>query len=102
MCYMAPEILNNEEYNGTAVDIFAAGVILFTMISQRPPFGNAEKGDIFYKLFYLNQLDEFWQNHQNIDEEISYSAPLKELLGCMLAVNPSERPSIADIKGSEW
>ena len=42
MFSMAPEILNNEEYSGQAVDVFAAGVILFTMMSQRPPFKDAK------------------------------------------------------------
>lgn len=37
---MAPEILEQRPYRGTAVDIFAAGVILFIMITGTMPFKN--------------------------------------------------------------
>jgi len=30
--YMAPEIHQNQPYSGTAVDLFALGTILFTMV----------------------------------------------------------------------
>ena len=32
--YMAPEILYNEEYQGSAVDLFALAIILFSMRSK--------------------------------------------------------------------
>ena len=40
--YMAPEIHLNQPYSGEAVDVFAAGVILFTIIAGRRPFHSAE------------------------------------------------------------
>ena len=42
MGYMAPEIYMGQKYKGEAVDLFAAGVILFIMVSQRHPFKIAE------------------------------------------------------------
>jgi serine/threonine protein kinase len=36
--YMAPEIHLGKQYEGTLVDVLAAGIILFVMITQRPPF----------------------------------------------------------------
>lgn len=36
--YMAPEILLGQEYEGRSIDIFAAAVILFIMVSEHPPF----------------------------------------------------------------
>jgi serine/threonine protein kinase len=36
--YMAPEVLEQRPYRGTAVDIFASGVILFIMITGTMPF----------------------------------------------------------------
>lgn len=40
--YMAPEIHLHKPYTGAGVDLFAAGIILFIMISQRPPFTKAD------------------------------------------------------------
>ena len=39
--YMAPELHKNRQYDGKAIDIFAAGVILFIMVDQQPPFAKA-------------------------------------------------------------
>lgn len=39
--YQAPEILLNKPYEGEKVDIFAAAVILFIMVSGHPPFSQA-------------------------------------------------------------
>ena len=36
--YMAPEIYGKNRYKGEPVDIFALGVILFMMISNKSPF----------------------------------------------------------------
>ena len=36
--YMAPEIHRGDKYDGKAVDIFAAAIILFVFLTQRLPF----------------------------------------------------------------
>mmetsp|Transcript_18745 Transcript_18745/g.8737 ORF Transcript_18745/g.8737 Transcript_18745/m.8737 type:complete len:93 (+) Transcript_18745:391-669(+) len=48
--YMAPEIHEKKVYSGASVDLFAAGVILFIMMTQNPPFTNSDSNDKFYKL----------------------------------------------------
>jgi len=45
LSYMAPELHLKLSYEGTQVDIFAAGIVLFTTIAQRPPFHTARKTD---------------------------------------------------------
>jgi serine/threonine protein kinase len=35
---MAPELIENKEYDGKSVDIFAAGVALFVMLAGQYPF----------------------------------------------------------------
>lgn len=39
--YMAPEIQEEKPYKGEVVDIFAAMIILFIMVSGNPPFMEA-------------------------------------------------------------
>ncbi len=36
--YMAPEVLEKRPYRGTSVDIFSAGVVLFTMMTGGMPY----------------------------------------------------------------
>ena len=62
--YMAPEIEIGVKYNGGYADIFSAGVILFTMVSQHLPFTFASFNDIYFKLLSHNQVDFFWKKHQ--------------------------------------
>ena len=45
LSFMAPEQHLGMSYEGAKVDIFAAGIILFTTIAQRPPFHAARRGD---------------------------------------------------------
>jgi len=39
--YMAPEIHLGKSYSGASVDLFAAAIILFIMVTKRPPFYSA-------------------------------------------------------------
>lgn len=39
--HMAPEIHLKKPYKGELVDLFASAIILFTMVSQHPPFNSA-------------------------------------------------------------
>ena len=44
--YMAPEFFKKLPYNGSSVDLFAAGIILFIMVAGHPPFNRADpQGD---------------------------------------------------------
>jgi serine/threonine protein kinase len=45
---MAPELFQEAPYDGPKVDIFALGVMLFLMLTGKPPFEIA--GDDWYKL----------------------------------------------------
>lgn len=63
--YMAPEIHQNENYSGNAVDIFAAGIILFIMYTGHPPFSKANpKTDPYYNCFFTNKQPAFWNAHR--------------------------------------
>ena len=63
--YMAPEILDQEKcqkgYNAKQADIFALGIIIFSMFIGRPPFHEANPSkDRFYNLIYQMNYTEFW------------------------------------------
>ena len=63
--YMAPEIIKGKSYNGEDVDLFAAAVSIFTMVSGNFPFMKlAHSDDPFYKLICDNRAKWFWMAHE--------------------------------------
>lgn len=62
--YMAPEIHLGKPYTGAGVDLFASAIILFIMLSQRPPFSRAEVSDPHYRLLVGDKANVFWQAHE--------------------------------------
>jgi serine/threonine protein kinase len=61
--YLAPEILNGTQlkYSGKEVDIFAAGVLLFEILTCKKPFLKATFEDPFYRLIMQENFVEFWE-----------------------------------------
>lgn len=59
--YMAPEIHLGQPYDGKNNDLFAAGIILFMMLTARPPFRTAQREDPYYKLLVGKRADLFWE-----------------------------------------
>ena len=39
--YLAPEVYNRDPYSASKADLFAAGIILYIMVTGRPPFKTA-------------------------------------------------------------
>ena len=96
--YMAPELHEERPHNGSEVDVFALGVILFTIIAGNFPFDRAMKSNAFYHLLLTKQHDTFFETHK-----VSHlSSKCKDLLVRMFAYNPSERPTIEEIKSHDW
>lgn len=54
MTYMAPEIKEGKTYNGTQIDLFSVGVILFIIVQGIFPFKEARKEEYFYNLLMTN------------------------------------------------
>lgn len=102
--YMAPEIYKGVKYSGQSVDLFATGIILFIMVAQHPPFTAASARDPHYKLISTNRVDVFWKVHTKRKEGgLDYfSEEFRDLVASMLAYNPHERPSLAEIKEHPW
>ena len=102
--YMAPEIIQNQAYQGQVVDLFALAVILFIMRSGHPPFGRATEDDRYFQLLATNRSDLFWKAHSQSAQKGPnfYSEEFKDLITCMLQFHPHQRLCIADIVGHPW
>lgn len=102
--YMAPEIHMGQKYSGQCVDLFAAGIILFIMVAQHPPFNKASPKDPHYKTISANRLDLFWKLHsRNKPSGLDFFSPeFRDLISQMLSFDPVQRPSLAEVKASDW
>lgn len=101
--YMAPEILDKTvPYQGQDADCFALGVLLFVSKVVAYPWIKPDIiSDSQYILFAGNNglnACKFWEQYDDRD----LSEEFKNLIEIMLAVDPSSRPTMADILGHEW
>ena len=64
---MAPELEQGKKYDGSAVDCFALGVILFMMLTGKQPFTNA--GDYWHKKFLSDHVETCQRRKIDLDED---------------------------------
>ena len=96
--YMSPEIYRNEEpFDGFAVDMWAAGVILFLMLTGFPPWEQACRSDERFHYMsggYLVQMLTEW--------ETGLSSDAMDLLQRMLFLDPKDRLSLEQVRAHPW
>lgn len=92
--HVAPEILNNVAY-GTAVDCWAIGVILFTLVGGVPPFWESTNQGTFRNIMNgeYNFDEQFWGH---------ISEDCKDVIRNLLVQNPQHRLSCEDALKSKW
>jgi serine/threonine protein kinase len=94
--YVAPEILMRQPY-GASVDIWSAGIITYTLLGGYPPFydDSDNHNKLFRKIIKGNFVFDapFWD---------PVSAEAKDLIQQMLTLEPSKRPSAADLLHHPW
>ena len=96
--YMAPEINEQKFYNGTEVDIFSMGVILYSIVVGKFPFERATANNDFYSLIKNGQIEKFFE----LSGTEGLSAEFKDLISKMLAYEGSQRPTIEEIRTHPW
>jgi serine/threonine protein kinase len=89
-----------------AADIYSAGIILFILKSggiYPHSEDNTLEGVDLADLMY-NDNAEFWEKHCEIESRKSsfYNDDFKELFNNMVAQNPQERMTIAQVRESKW
>jgi len=105
--YRAPELINADlrstELDYNAMDIFSIGVFLFTLRFGYLPFcENREVANL--DLFNLLQENpnKFWKFHQQQNQKNYIPESFKELFSAMCSKNPSDRPTIEQIREFRW
>ena len=96
--YMSPEILRNKEpFDGHTVDLWAAGVVLFLMLTGFPPWERACVSDERFKYMsagYLVQMLTEWN--------LGLSSDAMDLLQRMLFQDPKDRLSLEQVRAHPW
>lgn len=82
---------HGDEVDFAAVDVWALGVLLFTIVTGEHPWGRAHVGDIAFSRYVNNDLD--WPY---LPKDIN------ELLHCMLNPDPCARPTAAQLAELQW
>lgn len=89
--YIAPEILLNKGYEGFAVDIWSAGVVLYTMLAGVVPFKHKYLNELHYSI-----IQGKYDDIENISSEGM------DLIKGILQTDPHKRLTIDGILNHEW
>lgn len=89
--YVAPEVLNDKGYDGTASDIWSCGVILFVLMAGYLPFDEANLPVLYRKICRADFMCPSY-----------FSSSAKKLIKRILDPNPLTRITIAEILEDEW
>lgn len=96
--YMAPEIVKRTPYNGIKIDIWALGVMLYTMLTGEMPFDDSlDVKELEYAI--IHNRPRFLENIEDIDSDsVVQLQNIKSLLNMMLCKDPEDRiSSLEDI-----
>ncbi|XP_040987674.1 CBL-interacting serine/threonine-protein kinase 9 [Juglans microcarpa x Juglans regia] len=89
--YVAPEVLNDKGYDGTASDIWSCGVILFVLMAGYLPFDEPNLVELYRKICKADFTCPSY-----------FSAGAKKLIKRILDPNPLTRITIPEILEDEW
>jgi serine/threonine protein kinase len=96
--YIAPEVLANDTpFNGFLVDIWAAGVILFILLTGVPPVETASPLDSRFRMIRDGGL-----RNMLLQWNIIISDAAMDLLQRILRANPTDRLTIEQIRDHPW
>ena len=98
MTYMAPEIKEGKNYDGTQIDMFSTGVILFIIVQGIFPFKEAKKDEYFYNLLLKGDYATYWKKTggQGLSE------PFKDLILRLFSYDGKDRPTVQEIRAHPW
>jgi serine/threonine protein kinase len=111
--YMAPEMIRREKYNSQKTDIWALGVVLFSLCTGSRPYGEPcsrqkNKGDESWKDEWLsaiinNNMDLWWKSHlQSTKNTKNLSPEFVDLIKKMFHPVPEKRISLIEMLEHNW
>jgi len=89
--YVAPEVLQDNGYDGRKADIWSCGVILYVLVVGMLPFDEKTLSKLFEKIKMTEYLMPSF-----------LSSDLKDLISSILIADPKHRATIDEIKSHRW
>jgi len=101
--FVAPELLKNEAFDGYAVDLWAAGVMLYTMLlgSEALFVAPVIEDRKFKQICVDGGLRKLYQKRLPV-EKTTISDEAIELLQGMLRADPMARMCLSDVQKHPW
>ena len=85
-CYAAPEMIAGKRYNGTMVDLWSCGVILFALLAGYLPFEDPNTSNLYKKILSADfEMPNFLSNEA------------QDLITRILTTDPDKRITISQI-----
>jgi len=96
--YLSPEVCQSEQpFDGPAVDLWAAGVILFIMLTGQPPWEEPKMTDENFKLMSTGYLVQILT-----ERRVGLSADALDLMQRMFWLDPADRLSLEQVCAHPW
>ena len=99
--YVPPEVLmakNNKGYDGQAMDVWACGVILFLMLTGAFPFQDGSNGGMLTR----KMMRDVTTGRVTYPQGSHVHAAARELIKKILAPDPKQRATLAQIQEHKW
>jgi serine/threonine protein kinase len=91
VAYCAPEVVRGESYDGARIDVWSLGVCLYAMCSGRLPWTSPNEFEICTQIV-----------SGNFAMPMVASNGAKDVMRRMLALEPAERPTVAELLRDPW
>lgn len=89
--YAAPELLRGNTYSGPAVDVWSAGVLLYSLLVGQLPFDDENIQNLYKKIQIGKYILPTW-----------LTSDVRDLITSMLKTNPAERISVSKVLDHKW
>ncbi|KAK8268228.1 hypothetical protein V6Z12_D11G052600 [Gossypium hirsutum] len=95
--YIAPEVLQRQEYDGKIADVWSCGVTLYVILVGAYPFEDPDEPKDFRKT-----IQRILSIQYSIPDFVQISPECRHLISRIFVADPTARITIPEIRNHEW